>query len=423
MSEWRDKAIGLVGLGVSGAAAYLFLVIAGRSLGAGPFASVGALWAVVFLATAAIAAPLEIVVARDVAAARGRGDPLRSLLRAGFVLAGIAGIVAIGAVLLAGGWLDRALFGGQVGFSLVGAVAFAGLVVGAVAKGACAGGNRLAGWGAYLVVDGGVRLGLSIFAVMCGAQSDAFAVAIAVGPWVALVALALQLRSFPDSVERDVHPGLGVAALAKSTVPLVVAASAAAALTYLGAVMLPVLVGAPTAAVGAYIAALALARLPLFALSPFVAIVVPRIAFAIETGDVTVARQIAVVFMGIAAVSGLAVVVVAFSVGSGPLVSMFGAGFALPAGSVRAIGIAAACWLFATAATSVAVAAGHGHVSAMAWSAGLVGALAAAAASGPDPFDRTNAAVTIGALVAGVAAGFWAVVALRGRLVAGGVQS
>ena len=87
MTSLRDRSIGIAALGLSGIAGYLFLAVAGRSLGAQGFVALGALWALVFLATAALAAPLEISVARDVGAARGRGERLLPVVRAGIVLA------------------------------------------------------------------------------------------------------------------------------------------------------------------------------------------------------------------------------------------------------------------------------------------------------------------------------------------------
>jgi O-antigen/teichoic acid export membrane protein len=201
------------------------------------------------------------------------------------------------------------------------------------------------------------------------------------------------------------------------------AAAAAGSLTYLGAVMLPVLVGTPTSAVGTYLAALSLGRLPLFALSPLIAIAVPRIAYAMEAGDTVRARRSAGWFMAMAATGALLVVGVAASVGSGALVALFGAGFAVRAGSLLAIGFGAACWLFASAAASVAIAAGHDYLAAAAWFAALAASIGAAAVSGPDPFDRTDAAVISGAMVAAIATGLSALVALRGRLDAVGIRA
>ena len=243
-----DRATGIVALGLSGIAAYAYLVVAGRTLGAAGFAPLGAAWAVVFLSSAALATPLEVSVARAVGAARGRGEAVSPLLRAGFVLAGTAAIVALGAALVGGRWLDDAVLGGQDGIALACAVAFAGLVVGAVAKGGCAGAGQLAGWGGYLLADGGVRLALGVVAAALAPSPQAFALALALGPWVALAAPAIPLMRLQGSLGPG-GSGDGVVGLARSIAPLIVAATAAAALMYLGAVLLPLLVRRPDAEV------------------------------------------------------------------------------------------------------------------------------------------------------------------------------
>ena len=408
-----DKATGIAALGLSGIAAYAYLVVAGRTLGAAGFASLGAAWAVVFLLSAALATPLEVGLARAVGAARGRGEAVGRLLRGGFALAGTAAIVALGVGLIGGRWLDDAVFGGQERIALACAVAFAGLAVGSVAKGACAGAGQLAGWGGYLLADGGVRLALGVVAAALAPSPQAFALALAVGPWVALAVPAIPLRRLLDG-RGPTGSGDGVVGLARSIAPLVVAATAAAALMYLGAVLLPLLVRAPDAGVGAYIAALSLARLPLFVFSPIVAIAVPRIAFALARRNDAGARRTAGALMGIASLGGLAIVAVTVIAGGGALASVFGTGFSLPERSLWAVAIAAAGWLFATAATSVAIAAGRERFAAWAWCSGLAIAGVAAVVAGPDAFARTDTAVLAGALAASVAGAAAAIAALRG---------
>ena len=406
-----DKAIGFVALGLSGIAAYAYLVIAGRTLGAAGFAAIGAAWAVVFLATAAFATPLEVGLARAVGAARGRGEVVGPLVRAGLTLAGIAGIIGLGIGLAGGRWLDEGLLGGAGGLALASAVAFAGLAMGAVAKGACAGAGRLAGWGGYLLADGGARLALSVVAAVLVPTPQAFAVALAVGPWVALAAPAVPLARLRRAPGRT-GPGHTTARLARGIAPLIAAAGASAALMYLGAVLLPLLVRDPDAQVGTYIAALALARLPLFAFSPLVAIAVPRIAFALAQGRITAARRAAAGLVGLAVLGGSVVIGVTVIAGGGSLASVFGAGFALPERSLWAVSLAAACWLFATAAASVPIAAGRGRLAAAAWCVGLGVAALAAVVAGPDAFVRTDAAVLLGSVVAAMAGAVVAAVAL-----------
>ena len=407
-----DKATGIVALGLSGIAAYVYLAVAGRALGAAGFAPLGTAWAVVFLASAAFATPLEVGIARAVGAARGRGEAIRPLARAGFVLAGAAAIVGVGAALVGGRRSDEAVFGGQDGMALACAVAFGGLAIGAVAKGTCAGASRLAGWGGYLLADGGTRLALGIVAANVMPSPQAFALALALGPWVALAVPAIPVMRLIAGIRRR-GPADGVLGLTRSISPLFVAAAASAALMYFGAVLLPLLARGPDARVGAYIAALALARLPLFLLSPIVAIAVPRIAFALARGQHGDARRTAGALVGIAGVGGLAAISVGAVAGADSLAGVFGAGFALPEQSLWSVSVAAACWLIATAATSVAIAAGRGRLAARAWCAGLAVAGVATVVAGPNAFARTDAAVLWGAIAASLASGVAAVAALR----------
>lgn len=415
MNVWRDKGFGIVALAVSGITAYLYLAVAAHALGPVRFAPLGALWAVVFLATAAFAAPLEIELARRVGAARGRNAPYHGEVRAGLSLAGLAGAAAVLIALLQGPDLDRVLFAGITGYTLLGAVALAGLMLGSVAKGACAGSGRLSWWGAYLLADGGSRLGLSIIASLLDPSPWAFAVSLALGPWLALLVSLIPMRGIVAGSR--VRLPERIVAVASATSPLVVSAAASSVLTYVGAVMLPFLVQGPDARVGAYIAALSLARLPLFAFSPLVAIAVPRIAYLIANGDPRAALRMASVLIGLATLAGLLAIAVAWGAGTGALTLLFGRGFAVSSGSLFAVAVAAAAWLVATASASAGVAAGGARLVAAGWCTGLMIAVTAALASGPDEFTRTNMTVAAGAVGAAVATLAAALIAVRPRAV------
>jgi O-antigen/teichoic acid export membrane protein len=177
--------------------------------------------------------------------------------------------------------------------------------------------------------------------------------------------------------------------------------------------MLPALVGHASPQVGAYLAALSLARLPLFALSPLAVLVVPRIAFAMQAGDVSAGRRVGIFYTGAAFAAGVGIVIVA--VGSGPalLRMVFGPEFSIQPASVAAVAIASGCWLAAAAATGAATAVGRPALPAIGWTAGLLIALLVAALSGFEPQRRTDAAIAAGALVAGLGTGLAAIVSLR----------
>lgn len=400
-----DVGVAFATLALSGLAAYAFLAIAAHALGPSRFAPVGTLWAIVFLATSALSAPLETELARRIGASRGRAAAYAQDIRAAARLAVAIGIVAMASTLMAGAWLDAHLFGGANGFAFFGSMAFAGLLAGGVAKGTCAGAGRLAWWGTYLVLDGGSRCVFALLAAALAPTSMSFAIALALGPWLALLGLSPVVRALAHGPRSE--PGL-TRELAVRTSPLIIGAGAAAGLTYLGAVALPVLVHESNEQVGSYQAALALGRLPLFAFSPVVAFAVPRVAFATERGDRRRAGQLAAAITATAMLVGGVGVVTATIFGAALLGVLFGAGFTLPMGSLVAVAVAAACWLVATAAGAATVGAGRASLAAAAWLGGLVIGVATLLALGPDPYARVDDAM--------VGGGAWALLSMLGAV-------
>ncbi len=408
--DWRDRLIGVGALGVSGLTAYVYLGLAGRELGAESFAPIGALWAVTFLASAALATPLETELARRVGAARGRDAPFAAEVRAALALAAVLGILGVVVALVAGPLLDARLFGHRTGFALAGAVAFAGLTAGSIVKGIYAGSGRLSRWGAYLLADGGSRCMLALGVAVAAPSPAAFALALAAGPWIALLVVSGAARKL--AVGASGRAADVVCDMVAATSPLVVGAGASSALTYLGAVVLPALVAHPGPEVGSYIAALSLARLPLFLFSPIVAISVPRIAYAHERDDRALALRAAALMAGVALAGGAACLGGAALAGSGLIHILFGHDFGVPDTSLLALGTAGAAWLFATAAAAVSIASGRPRLSAAGWSAGLGVALLTVLGAGGDPFVLTDLAVAAGAVIAAAGTSLAAVLAL-----------
>jgi O-antigen/teichoic acid export membrane protein len=402
MTRFQDRVVAIVAFGVSGIAAYLYLIVAGRALGPVAFVTVGALWSVVFLVTAAVAAPLELAVSRSVADARAAQHAGAGSVVSGAGLAATFAAVTLVLGVVAGPWLDDVLFGHQSGVALLGAVAIAGLLFGGVAKGASAGSGRMSLWGAYLLVDGLVRLGAAGVVAEVGATPVAFAAALAVGPWTALAALGAASWG-----HRHLAAGVGpdIRALVPPWSALAVGGAAAAALTYFGSILITLLQTAPTAESGAYIASLAFARLPLFLASPVVAIAVPTIAFSLRRGETVAAARTGLSVVGGGLVAAAATVVAGITLGGALLPRLMGDGFTLGTPEIVAVSIAAAGWLVATTSGSVAIASGRERAAAACWLAGLGAALVIAALPAePDPIARTDTALVAGALVAAVSA-------------------
>src|SRR5205085_2717828 len=115
--------------------------------------------------------------------------------------------------------------------------------------------------------------------------------------------------------------------LARSSATLAIGATAASVLMYFGAVLLTGLDRGADQGVGSYIAALTLARVPLFLLSPAIAIGLPRIAFSVARGTPRAAARDGVALVGASLALGLAVVLGGMVAGTGVLAALFGRDF------------------------------------------------------------------------------------------------
>ena len=390
-------------MAISGVGAYLFLALAGRSLGPERFAALGALWATVFLVASAVLGPLEIVIARAVATARGRGEPPEVPIRAGLRVAIVIGVGAVTAAVFAGSVVDELLYAGMHGFALAGAAAVAGLAFGAVAKGAFAATDHLAGWGGYLLVDAATRLGIGLAAAVLASGQLAFALALAVGPWAAAAVASGRLSRLLPSANHLMR-ARQTTHVARATGILVVGATAAATLTYVGPLLIPALVVEPDAHVGGYVAALSLARLPLFLVTPAIAVVLPRIAISVARSDFEQVRVTARRFISVALGSSIAIGLLSIIAGERIVAVMFGNDFVVPERSLVVAGFASGCWLFATAASSVTISVGRASAATASWCIALLAAGVAFLASGPDAFERTDATVCAGAATAALGA-------------------
>lgn len=142
----------------SGVLAYVYHVLAARTLGPEAYGLVAVLWAALFLLVVVLFRPLEQTTSRALAHRLARGHEVRSVLTA--MLRIYLAVAAVVAVAGAAGWsvLADELFLGD-GF-FVGAllVALAAYGIAYVLRGVCAGLGWFNGYGLLLVTDGAARL-------------------------------------------------------------------------------------------------------------------------------------------------------------------------------------------------------------------------------------------------------------------------
>lgn len=267
------------GLGVLGVSGYVFLAVAGRALGPVAFAPLSVLWAVVFTIASGVLVPFEQETGREIADRRARGLGPRpvALLSLGVATALVSAFGV--ALLLLRQPLADLLFRGDERLVYVTGAATVAMAAAYVTKGVFAGLGQFTRYGAQLALEGLVRsLGAVVLFVSAVRTVTAYAWLLALAP---LLALGL-------TAPRRAHLGDGPAA-ARATYTRRIATLIATGLLCngminSGPVLVELLSPGDGEAPGIFLAALVMARGPLFVFAAVQAVVLPRLAGARRVG-------------------------------------------------------------------------------------------------------------------------------------------
>ncbi len=388
-------AAGLIVLGIT---AYGFLVIAARALGPEAYAPLSALWAIVFFVGPGCFMPIEQELGRSLAARRAAGLGGGPVIRRAAALGGVALVVlavlstVVGVVLL-----DR-LFDGQSLLVVGLLLSLAGFYAEHLARGALAGHGRFRPYGVALAAEGTVRLvGCAVLAALGVATAGPYGIVLGGAP---LIATAVALRGQhglappgPEADRRELTVALGWL-LAGSVLAQVLANAGPVAVKLLAD-------ESERAVAGRFLAALIVARVPLFLFTAVLAPALPRLARLAAAGDRrgfdSGLRRLLAIVAAIGTAGSLGALV------AGPTVvrTMFGADFELPAHDLAILAVACSAYLVAlTLGQALIAVSGHGRV-AMAWLAGVV-TFAAVTALGTDLLTRVELGMLTGSVVSAV---------------------
>jgi O-antigen/teichoic acid export membrane protein len=276
---------GLVRLGlgtaVLGVASYVHLAVAGHELSAGDKSAVSVLWALAFSVGYSIAMPLEQEIGRIVAGEAAGGRGTREIVRRGTLTGGA--LLAILGVLIAAFSvpLAHSLFNGQV--SMVAALggAFVGLAVTAVYRGALAGHGEFGAYSTLMSIDGGLRIVLALAFAAAGVRSVLwYSLILTIAP---LVAAAVAT----PTVRRVLTVGGSVAwsALHRGLALLIVSMLLSQVVLNIAVINVKLLAPTEVTLVSALLAALVLARVPLFVFGALQSVLLPSLAAAYAAGD------------------------------------------------------------------------------------------------------------------------------------------
>jgi O-antigen/teichoic acid export membrane protein len=269
------------GLGVLGVGSYAHLAIAGHELTVRGMASMSVLWAIVSCLGIGLFFPVEQELIRHIAARTVRGEGVAPAVRRGTVLAAglLLGIVIV--AVAAREVLAHRLFGGDVGMIYALCGGFLGIAVVSVGRGVLAGLGRFGGYGAQLATDGGMRIVLSVALALAHVHSPtAYGLILTVAPVLSAVCT---LRP----TLRGLQPGSPIPwpIMCRGLGMLIGSSLLAQTVVNVAVIDVDLLAPGRPAVVGALLAAMVLARVPIFVFASLQAALLPGLAGAAAAGD------------------------------------------------------------------------------------------------------------------------------------------
>lgn len=356
------------GLAVLGVGSYIHLAIAGHELTIRGMASVSVLWAIVSCLGIGLFFPVEQELIRHVAARTVRGEGVAPAVRRGAVLAGgVLLIVVMPSVTAARPLADR-LFGGDIGMMYALWLGLLGVAVVSVARSVLAGLGRFSGYGTQLGIDGSVRVVLSVGLALARVHSPTeYGLVLTAAPLLSAVCTA-----------RPTLRGLG----SGSPVPwpvmcrgfgmLIGSSLLAQTVANVAVIDVDLLAPGRPAVVGALLAAMVLARVPIFVFASLQAALLPGLASAVAAGDFRRFRSLLRQTSAAVAALGLSGGVLAAVLGPwlGPV--LFGVQHVLHWSDFALLGLGTTCYMLALVLGQGAIALGRHRDQLLSWLVGGV---------------------------------------------------
>jgi O-antigen/teichoic acid export membrane protein len=267
---WSGTAYMVIGTLVAAIAAYLFQLIAGRSLGPTDFAPVTVLWTIQFLAFTTVFMPIEQITIRRLSADEPISTPWT--LYGSLIAVSAAASVVFGALTL-----DR-LFDGEWAYLIVIGVLVAAYGGFALGRGYLAGNLRYREYGLSTMAESVLRLVVAIALLALGVGALGLGWTLAIG---ALVVFAW--RPFRAMADRG-HDQRPLGETASVLFPFIVANGASQTILAAGPLVVGA-IGAPAAEVSVFFETFLLFRAPLTISYSLVARVLPPFTAFVERDD------------------------------------------------------------------------------------------------------------------------------------------
>ena len=357
-----------VGLVITGATAYAYLILTARVLGPARYAPLSVLWAMVFLVGPGVFLPLQQEVGRLFAQRRVEGfgaGPVarRAAIIGGCLLAFLLAITAAAAVPL-----GRALFESQyllvVGF----ACALVGYLLLSLTWGVLSGSGRFTSYAVALSADGILRITICIVLAVVGVHTAGpYGLVMGLTPAIAAI-IAMRgntdlLAPGPPAPWGDLSSALGW---------LLIGSLGAQALANSSIVAVELLATkSQHAEAGNFLAGVVIARFPLFLFGAVQAALLPRLATLNREGRFRQFRSGLARLLSLVAVIAVVSTVAAFLIGPWALQLLFGNRFVLSRTDLTLLAAGSGAYMLALAIVQALIALGRHARSAVGWVVGL----------------------------------------------------
>lgn len=380
------------GLIVNGLATFAFLSIAGRVLGPEDFAPLGVLWALVFFAGPGLFLPLEQEVSRALANRWARNLGVGTLVRQAAVIGGVTcGVVGAIALVVWPFVLDD-LLRGDVALFVAFVVGTAGYAAVHLTRGVLAGEGRFRGYARLFVGEGVPRVVLAAILAVVGVElAGAYGALVALAPFLGVL---LGLRGEHDLVTEGPEAEWGELLAAMGS--LLVASLSAAFLLNAGTLAVEYLATpSQEEEAGIFLAALVVARVPLFLFQAVQATLLPKLSALAGAGRFHEFRS----RLGrlLAVVGAIAVVGTVGAAIIGPTVVhlMFGEEYSVGGPDLAMLALAMGLFMVAVSLGQALIALSGQAWVAVGWATGAV-LFVVATALGNDLFFRVEVGLLVG---------------------------
>ncbi len=365
----RGAAVLSIGTLASGVLAYVFNILAARTLGAEAYGPVAILWASVFLVSIVLFRPAEQTLSRGISDRLARGRDATAVVRSSVLLVVCLVFVSVLACIVAWQPLTDGLFDGEPALTVALIAGIVGYAASFTLRGLLGGVRWFGGYGALLLADGVVRviIALPLLFVASPAVAGAAVAGAALGG--ALVPLLFHGRRRLREVRQ---PGASEpytpSQAGRFGAPVMVVAASDQILVS-GGPLLVVLAGGPGShlAAGTVFAATMLVRAPVFLFQGFAAALLPSLTTLRAIGDGGRFRR--AVWRTIAVLSAFAVLLTLAMLAIGPelMRAFYGAGFEVTRGDLGMLAAGVGCYLAGSTFSQVALARGATARAGLVW--------------------------------------------------------